>query len=231
MQEVPVDAREGVVVEGAERRDIEAESFGLLLHQLHQRDREHRQSLCRSERRLSLGVGDRGKYCLTDDLADMNPHLTLTRTRNLLVCGLAAAITLGALTTLAHATTPGKNGLIAFTRYRLQDTPIWSEIFVANPDGSGERKVSHSPTAVEDDQAHWSPDGKWIVFDRCTANGPCSLWLVRPDGTRPAATQPALPCESSANGVPRRQRPVLRPRRPTRRVHARVGPRQADLSR
>jgi len=112
----------------------------------------------------------------------MNPHLTPTRTKLLLTCGLAAALTLGGLTTLAGATTPGKNGLIAFTRYRLQNDPLWSEIFVANPDGTGERRVSHSPTAVEDDQAHWSPDGKWIVFDRCTANGPCSLWLVRPDG-------------------------------------------------
>lgn len=113
----------------------------------------------------------------------MNPHRTSTRAKILVTCGLAVAIALGSLTTLAKATTPGKNGLLAFTRYRLQNAPLWSEIFVANPDGSGARRVSHSPTAVEDDQAHWSPDGSWIVFDRCTANAPCSVWLVRPDGT------------------------------------------------
>ena len=161
----------------------------------------------------------------------MNPHLTPTRTRILLACGLAAALTLGALTTLAHATAPGKNGLIAFTRWRLQDNPLWSEIFVANPDGTGERQVSHSTSAVEDNHAHWSPDGKWIVFDRCTANGPCSLWLVRPDGAGQHRLSPPCSVESSAIGLLRRQRPVLRPRRSTRRVHARVGPRQADRSR
>ena len=59
----------------------------------------------------------------------------------MLVCGVAAALALGTLTTLAHATTPGTNGLIAFTRYRLQNNPLWSEIFVADPDGRGERRL------------------------------------------------------------------------------------------
>jgi Tol biopolymer transport system component len=106
---------------------------------------------------------------------------------------LSAAVALGALATLANATTPGKNGLIAFTRYRLQNNPLWSEIFVANPDGTGARKVSKSSIAVEDDQAHWSPDGKWIVFDRCTSSGPCSIWLVRPDGSGQHRLSPACP--------------------------------------
>ena len=89
----------------------------------------------------------------------------------------------GALLAAAHAKTPGKDGLIAFTRYRLQNSPIRSEIFVAKPDGTGLKRVSHSARPVEDDQAHWSPDGAWIVFDRCTSSGPCSVWLVRPDGS------------------------------------------------
>jgi Tol biopolymer transport system component len=91
------------------------------------------------------------------------------------------------------ATTPGQNGRIAFTRYRLQNSPLWSEIWVASPDGSGAHKVSHSPKAVEDDQAHWSPDGRWIVFDRCTSDGPCSVWLVRPDGSGQRRLSPACP--------------------------------------
>ncbi len=110
---------------------------------------------------------------------------------------LAASVagTAAATATLAHATTAGKNGMVAFTRYRLQNAPIWSEIFVAQPDGSGVRRVSHSAVAVEDDQAHWSPDGSWIVFDRCTSKGPCSLWLVRPDGTGQRRLSP--PCSAS----------------------------------
>ena len=92
-------------------------------------------------------------------------------------------LVLTVLSSAAQATTPGRNGLVAFTRYRLQNSPIWSAIFVARPDGSGLKKVSHSSRPLEDDQAHWSPDGRLIVFDRCTAGGPCSLWLVRADGS------------------------------------------------
>ena len=106
----------------------------------------------------------------------------------------------------------GENGLIAFTRYRRQDDPIWSEIFVANPDGSGVRRVSRSPEAVEDDQAHWSPDGAWIVFARCRpAPEVCSVWLVRPDGSGqrevsrqcpPHATPPACADDSNPSFAP-----------------------------
>ncbi len=97
------------------------------------------------------------------------------------------------------ATTPGDNGLIAFTRYRLQNSPLWSEIFVARPDGSEVRKVSHSAKAVEDDQAHWSPNGQWIVFDRCTANGPCSIWLVHPDGSGQRRLSAPCPARGSCS--------------------------------
>ena len=64
-----------------------------------------------------------------------------------------------------------------------EQSDLEPRIYVSNADGSGARNVSQSPTAVEDDQAHWSPDGAWIVFDRCTSGGPCSIWLVRPDGS------------------------------------------------
>jgi Tol biopolymer transport system component len=92
-----------------------------------------------------------------------------------------------------HGSDPGR---IAFTRYRLQNSPLWSEIWVANPDGTGAHKVSHSPKAVEDDQAHWSPDGRWIVFDRCTS-GRCSIWLVRPDGSGQRKIAPTCPSTNS----------------------------------
>ncbi|HEV2590797.1 MAG TPA: hypothetical protein VGU02_02790 [Gaiellaceae bacterium] len=83
-------------------------------------------------------------------------------------------------------------GLIAFTRYRLQSSPLWSEIWVARPDGSRAVRVSRSGRAVEDDQAHFSPDGRWIVFDRCTQDGPCSIWRVRPTGA--GQTRVMIPC-------------------------------------
>ncbi|HXZ56413.1 MAG TPA: hypothetical protein VEG40_02400 [Gaiellaceae bacterium] len=100
--------------------------------------------------------------------------------RTQLVALLAAGLALAP--TFAHATTPGSNGKIVFTRYRLQDNPLWSEIYVANQDGSGEHRVSHSARARLDNQAHWSPDGKLIVFRRC-AEFTCSIWLVKLGGT------------------------------------------------
>ena len=114
------------------------------------------------------------------------------RKRALLLSLLISSGAAGAVATRTNATSPGRNGLIAFTRYRLQNKPLWSEIFVSRPDGSRLRRVSHSATAVEDDQAHWSPDGRSIVFDRCTANGPCAVWTVRPDGTGQRRLSP--PC-------------------------------------
>lgn len=109
-----------------------------------------------------------------------------------LVAGLCA---LGLVSVAATRGPRADNGLIAFTRYRLQDTPLRSEIWVARPDGSNARKVSRSSTAVEDDQAQWSPDGTWIAFARCTANHPCSVWLVHPDGTGQHRVR--IPCASS----------------------------------
>jgi Tol biopolymer transport system component len=103
--------------------------------------------------------------------------------RNLLLALAAASLAATVPALSAQATSPRRNGEIAFTRYRLQNSPLWSEIYVARPDGSGVHRVSHSPTAVEDDQAQWSPNGGWIAFARCTSSRPCSVWLVRPDGS------------------------------------------------
>ena len=91
-------------------------------------------------------------------------------------------VLLDALAPASAAQPASDRGEIAFTRYRLQNNPIWSEIWVARPDGSGLRKVSHSGSAVEDDQAQWSPAGNWIAFTRCKPTKPCNVWMVRSNG-------------------------------------------------
>ena len=137
---------------------------------------------------------------------DRNEPVIMRRTARCLLIVVASSVLLiasggsrsdgianvSASTPHTTATYHAKNGLIAFTRYRRQDDPIWSEIFVASADGSGARRVSHSSEAVEDDQAHWSPDGAWIVFARCRpAPEVCSIWLVRPDGSGQRQISPA----------------------------------------
>ena len=124
----------------------------------------------------------------------------LLRRLAVLVTVLVVAI-VPTVSSTGGATTPGRNGLIAFTRYRLQNSPLWSEIWVANPDGTGAHKVSRSPKPVEDDQARWSPDGRSIVFDRCTSSGPCAVWLVRAGWERAAQTRSGLPVNHAADRV------------------------------
>lgn len=104
----------------------------------------------------------------------------------------AAAAALGLTSAVAHATAPGKNGRIAFERYRYSEKPLWSEIWVSNPDGTDERKVSHAPRGYLDLAPDWAPDSSRIVFSRCAPNyGRCAIWSVKPDGSREKMLSPS----------------------------------------
>lgn len=61
--------------------------------------------------------------------------------------------------------------------------PTQSELYVANADGSGERKL-FSTTGTFDYDANYSYDGKWIVFtSERNGLGQADLYRVHPDGT------------------------------------------------
>jgi Tol biopolymer transport system component len=106
--------------------------------------------------------------------------------------GAALVLVLVAGADASDGTTRGRNGPIAFARYRMQDAPLWSEIYVMNIDGSGVRKVSHSATAVEDDGPQWSPGGDVIVFNRCR-KALCSVWTVGRAGSGQRQVSPPCP--------------------------------------
>ena len=91
-----------------------------------------------------------------------------------------ALVVIGGVVSVAQATSPGKNGKIAFRRY-LDDAHTWGAIFVSEPDGSGARRVTRPARGVIDDFPDWSADGKLLVFQRCA--GSCAVYVVKPDGT------------------------------------------------
>jgi hypothetical protein len=81
----------------------------------------------------------------------------------------------------AGAVMPGDNGKIAFTRV---DDSSKGEIYVVNPDGSGETNVTNDP--ANDHSPAWSPDGSELLFvsDRDpSAVNDGDLYRMSPDGT------------------------------------------------
>jgi TolB protein len=110
--------------------------------------------------------------------------------------------TLGIAVSTASATAPGENGQIVFRRY-LDSARTTGALFVANPDGSKVRQVTHPAKGVIDQEADWSPNGKKIAFERrvpCPAGGPkngldnyCDLvYSVNRDGT---GLKLVVPCD------------------------------------
>jgi len=93
-----------------------------------------------------------------------------------------AAAVAAALSAAVSATPPGKNDRIAFTRY-TDAARTHGAIFTVNVAGTGERRVTRPPAGAVDFQPDWSPDGSRIVLQRCSANGPCAVFTVRPDGS------------------------------------------------
>ena len=80
----------------------------------------------------------------------------------------------------APATPAGKNGQIAFRRY-LGPNRTRGAIFIASPDGTGERQLTTPPAKASDDFPDVAPDGRWVAFQRCRAA--CGVYVVNTDGS------------------------------------------------
>ncbi|KAF2144345.1 uncharacterized protein K452DRAFT_157124 [Aplosporella prunicola CBS 121167] len=74
---------------------------------------------------------------------------------------------------------PGKNGVFLMNRIG----PSASELYVANADGSNERKLLANSSRFEY-HASFSPDGKWISFtSERNGDGNSDIYRCRPDGS------------------------------------------------
>jgi Tol biopolymer transport system component len=85
----------------------------------------------------------------------------------------------------AGATTPGRNGSIAYASKR--GTGLY-EIYLMTPGGRVLKQLTHTP-AIHDLQPAWSPDGKRIAFVRRSFAdenhpGPWEVWVMNADGGR-----------------------------------------------
>ena len=80
----------------------------------------------------------------------------------------------------ATATTPGKNGAIAFRRW-LDSSQSTGALFTVGASGKGAQQVTRPDSGVEDGSPDWSPDGSLLVFQR-TGN-PYAVYTVTPDGS------------------------------------------------
>jgi Tol biopolymer transport system component len=123
------------------------------------------------------------------------------RTRNgsilaFALLGEMAAVAIGVLASNAEATSPGKNGGIAFKRY-LDGGRSRGAIFTVDASGQGERQVTRPQAGVVDDQPDWSPDGSLLVFER--SGSPYAIYTVKPDGSDLTRLSP--PCSASGPGV------------------------------
>jgi Tol biopolymer transport system component len=83
-----------------------------------------------------------------------------------------ALIALLTLAAPAHAAFPGANGKIAFNSDRDGNV----EIYVMNPDGTGQTRLTNDP--ADDYDPAWSPDGTKIAFYRLG-----HIWIMNADGS------------------------------------------------
>jgi Tol biopolymer transport system component len=97
------------------------------------------------------------------------------------------------------------NSLIIFTRCQ----PTWPAfttscaIYSVKPDGTRLAPVTHFSPAVNEWEANYSPDGKFISFEAFGLGGfSAAVWLMNPDGSEIHRITKPAPCASDANWSP-----------------------------
>jgi Tol biopolymer transport system component len=80
----------------------------------------------------------------------------------------------------AHATYPGRNGLIAFTAQANPEAPY--QVYTIRPNGKNLRQLTYLDAGAT--TPDWSPDGRRITFQIDRNEAPfCSVAIMNSDGT------------------------------------------------
>src|SRR5262249_32235484 len=116
---------------------------------------------------------------------------------------VAAAVAAGALVTFPGGARAAcnsackANGKIAFTSDRDGN----QEIYVMNPDGSGQTRLTNYPAS--DNSPSWSPNGTKIAF-MSLRSGYWAIWVMNANGSNPTFVHAADPTSAlswSPNGT------------------------------
>ena len=86
-------------------------------------------------------------------------------------------------TAASNSSATRSNGKIAFVRGDFEDSYL-NEIYVMNPDGSGQTRLTNND--VRDEDPSWSPDGKKIAFrhrDNPDDGFSTEIYVMNPDGS------------------------------------------------
>jgi TolB protein len=104
---------------------------------------------------------------------------------------VALAVAAGA----AWATVPGRNGKLVFRRY-FDKQRTSGALFIANPDGTGVRQITHPAKNVLDNEPEWSADGSKIVFERAAFRARrVHIYTVNKDGSGLKRILPSAACD------------------------------------
>jgi TolB protein len=82
----------------------------------------------------------------------------------------------------AHATVRGKNGRVAYRRY-LNQAQTRGAIFTIRRNGTGVRQLTHPRRGFVTDEPDWSPNGRWIVYQREVGAGFSRVFKIRANGS------------------------------------------------
>ena len=99
-----------------------------------------------------------------------------TRLFTALLAVTLALVAIALSSARTDAVVPGANGKIVFTSTRDAN----SEIYVMNPDGSGQKNLTKDPASKDSPNDYtptWSPDGRRIAF-HSRREGHWGVWVM-----------------------------------------------------